>query len=170
MCSQSVRETELVPLFSGDEINQVPEAVSYLSNAALTIEGRLLRLVKESTQGAVPLDDFLSELSLLLKDLRRCYRQVVDLRERRDLSYKAAKELQEMEERCVWLYRKIHSEQTFFRKYHLEAKLRSMISAEAFAVYQELLNVEEQEQTNLLSDDSEVRRALERMESNFSPT
>ena len=94
MCPQLIRETERVPPFSGDEIQQIPEAVSYLSNAAYTIEGRLLRLVKESAQGAVPLEDFLSELTLLLKDLRRCYRQVMDLGERRDLGSKAVKELQ----------------------------------------------------------------------------
>ncbi len=60
----------------------------------------------------------------------------------------------------MWLYRKIHLEQAFFMKLHLEAKLRSLISAEAYEVYQELLNADEQEGESLSKDPAELRRLL----------
>jgi hypothetical protein len=124
------------------------------------IEDRLLHLAREAAQGAVPLDDFASELSLLVKDLRRCFRRIVEMKERRDLSFKALQDIQLAELHCVWLYRKIHLEQAFFKKLHLETRLRSMISADSFDVYQALLEAEDQEREFLRKGDVEINRQL----------
>lgn len=137
-----------------------PQQTSYLAHAVDVIEDRLLHLAKEAAQGAVPLEDFVSEVSLLVKGLRRCFRQVMDMKERRDLSFKALQELQLAEVHCVWLYRKIHLEEAFFKKLHLETKLRRMISADAFAVYQELLDAEDQEREFLRKGDAEISTQL----------
>lgn len=138
----------------------IPLTISYLSHTASNIEGRLLHLIKECTQGAVPLQDFVSELSLLSKDLQRCYRQAVEMKERRDLNFTAIAKLQEVDQHCVWLYRKINLEQAFFRKLHLETRHRSLISAEAFDVYQELINVEEHEREFRAKGDAEIKKLL----------
>ncbi len=134
--------------------------LSPLSTTVNTIERRLLHLIKESAQGEVALDDFESELSLLTKDLERCYRQIVDLRGRRDFTFDTNASLEELDRRCVWLYKKTNLEQAFFKKLHLERKLRSLISAEAYEVYQELLDADEQEGEFLSKDPAELRRLL----------
>jgi len=139
-----------------------PRPLAPLLDAVNTIERRLLQLIKESAQGDVALEDFVSELSLMTKDLERSYHQIADLSGRRDLSFDATATLGELEQRCVWLYRKICQEQAFFKKLHLEGKLRGLISAEAYEVYQELLNVDAEEREVLGKGSSEIRRLLSR--------
>jgi hypothetical protein len=138
----------------------IPQEVSYLTSTAHGIEDRLLHLVKETARGAVPLEDFLGELSFLAKDLQRCFRQVVAMKERRDLSFQALREIDLVESHCIWLYRKIRLEQAFFRKLHSETKLRGILSAEAFEVYQGILDAEEQEKEFLGKEDAEIRKEL----------
>ncbi len=152
------RQEVLSPSQRDDE--GVSRFLSHLSNTVNTIEDRLLHLIRESAQGAVALEDFISELSLLRKDLERCYRQIADMQGRRDISFNTLAALGELDQRCVWLYRKIHLEQAFFKKLHLEGKLRGLISAEAYEVYQELLNVEEHEANALENDGPRIRRLL----------
>jgi hypothetical protein len=143
--------------------NGLLEGLQQISSPAYpvdVIEDRLLRLTKQAAAGALPLSEFMTEASLLVKDLRRCFRQVVEMKDRRDLSFKALQELQLAEAYCVWLYRKIHAEEGFFKKVHLEARLRSMVSADAFAVYQELLAAEGQERDVLRKADVDISRQL----------
>ncbi len=142
------------------EDKSIPRHLSHLSNTVTTIERRLLHLIKESTEGAVALDDFVSELSLLTKDLEGCYHQIADLRGRRDLTFDTNATLEELDRCCVWLYKKTYLEQAFFKKLHLERRLRSLISAEAYEVYQELLNVDEEEGEVLGKGPAEIRRLL----------
>lgn len=137
-----------------------PRQISYVEHAVGRIEDRLLHLSKEAAQGTVPLGDFVAQISLFVKDLRGYFRQVVEMKERRDLGFKALQELQLAEEHCIWLYRKIHFEEAFFKKLHLERRLRSLISADAFAVYQELLDAEDQERELLGMPDDEIGRQL----------
>ena len=139
---------------------EAPQRLSYLESTAQGIEGRLLHLVKEVAQGAIPLADFVAELTFLEKDLRRSFRRVVDMKERRDLDFRTLRTLDVLESHYIWLYRKIHLEQTFFRKLHLEARLRSLLSTDALAVYQELLDAEEQEREFLGKGDAELRQQL----------
>ncbi len=143
-----------------DNAEDTSPHISYLANTAHTIESRLLHLIKECAGGGLPLEDFVGELSLLSKDVQRCYRQVADIEKRRDLRFNTRTQLQEIDQRCVWLVRKIHAEQVFFRKLHLERKLRSLISAEAADVYEELLDVDDQDREYLTRDDAEVRKSL----------
>jgi len=134
--------------------------LSPLSASVNTVEQRLLHMIKEGAQGEVALEDFGSELSRLTRVLEHCYREIADMSGRRDLSFDATATLGELDQRCVWLYRKICEEQAFFKKLHLEAKLRSLISAEAYEVYQELLNVDAEEREVLGKGPSEIRRRL----------
>jgi hypothetical protein len=149
-----------VSLSPGGHDEDIPQQISYLAQTAHGIEDRLLHLVKEIARGAVPLEDFISELAFLAKDLQRCFRRVVDMKERRDLGFATLRDLGVVESHCVWLHRKIRLEQAFFRKLHAETKLRSMLSAEAFEVYQELLDAEDQEREFLRKGDAEVRKEL----------
>src|SRR5690348_9997164 len=94
-----------------------------LSSTLNNIEGRFLRLIKEEASGAIPREDVVNELSFLSRDLKSCFQRFVDLQERLDLSFKATKELQEIDQRCVWLFRRIRLQQTVLKKLSLEAKL-----------------------------------------------
>jgi len=138
----------------------VSQQITRLADTVHTVERRLLQLVEEASQGAVPLEDLASELSLLGKEVARCYRQIGDLNDRRDLGFQAATKLQELDQHCVWLYRKTHLEQYFFRKWHLETRLRGLVSGEALTVYQEILTAEESEKEFLVQGDVEIRRLL----------
>jgi hypothetical protein len=134
--------------------------IAHLAYPVDVIEDRLLRLTKQAAQGTVRLTDFATEVSLLVKDLRRCFRQVVDMKERRDLSFQALQALQLAEVHCVWLYRKVHLEEALFKKLHLETKLRSLISADAFTVYRELRDAEDEEREFLRKGDAEITTQL----------
>jgi hypothetical protein len=155
----TVREGHIM-LSSREDLLEGTQQISYLAYPVDVIEDRLLRLAKEAAQGAVPLPDFMTEVSLLVKDLRRCFRQVMEMKDRRDLSYTALQALQLAEMYCVWLYRKIHSEEMFFKKVHLEAKLRGMISEDAFSVYRTLLDAETREKEFRQKADAEISRQL----------
>lgn len=134
--------------------------IAHLAYPVDVIEDRLLRLARRAAQGTVRFPDFITEVSLLVKDLRRCFRQVVEMQERRDLSFQALQALQLAEVHCLWLYRKVHLEEALFKKLHLETKLRSMISADAFTVYRELLDAEDQEKAFLQKADAEISTQL----------
>jgi hypothetical protein len=124
------------------------------------IEKRLLCLVKERASGAMPRGDFAGELSVMRKDLGRCYREITETSGRRDLSFGVITALGELDQCCLWLYRKTYLEQAFFEKLHLEQRLRTLISLEAYEVYQDLLNVEEREREFLGTDQTEIKRLL----------
>ena len=136
------------------------QQILYLVYPVDVIEDRLLFLTKKAAQGDVHLPDFVTEVSLLVKDLRRCFRQVIEMKDRRDLSFNVLQALQLAEAYCIWLYRRIHSEKTFFKKVHLETKLRSMISPDAFTVYRELLDAEGEEREFLRKGDAELSTQL----------
>ncbi len=68
--------------------------------------------------------------------------------------------LEHVDRHCLWLYRKIYLERAFYTKLDLEAKLRSSISAEGYAIYQEILCEEDGERELLAQSDAEVRNAL----------
>lgn len=147
-------------LTRGSYAESIPESISDLAHTAQVLEGRFISLIREAARGAIPLDDFLDELSLLSKDLQRCFRCMIEMKERRDLTFRAIEKLQDIDRHCVWLYRRTRLEQGFFRKLHLETKLRSLISADAFIVYQELLDMEDRERGFLAKCDTEIRDLL----------
>ena len=142
------------------EAPDVPQQVIRLADTVHTVERRLLQLVEEASEGAVPLDDLDGELSLLGKEIARCYRQIGDIKDRRDLGFQASTKLEELDHHCIWLYRKTHLEQYFFRKWHLETRLRGLVSADALTVYQEILSAEVSEKEFLVRGDVEIRRLL----------
>src|SRR5436853_5405878 len=88
--------------------------LSHLSNTTNAVERRLLQLIKQRAGGAVSLEDFIGEISRLRGDLGRCYRQIAETTGRRDLSFSIIVALDELDQWCLWLYRKTHLEQAFF--------------------------------------------------------
>ncbi len=116
------------------------------------IEARVLRLVREGSR--MPVEMLTRELAGLAQDLRRCYRRLADVAERRDLGFATQRKLRQMQEHTIWLYRKISREQIFFRKLALEASLRQIISTEAFGVYQQLLCADDEERRLAARDDA----------------
>ncbi|TMI87304.1 MAG: hypothetical protein E6H00_15965 [Bacillati bacterium ANGP1] len=135
------------------------------------LEGRALYLIKEGVRGAIAPDGVVSELAPLLRDLKACYRRLTDVQERQDLSYDAARQLDEADRRCVWLFRKIRLQQVFLTKLSLEARFRSLVSTEAYDIYQTLLNQDEEERDALSGDDARIRVLLleEQPERSASP-
>jgi hypothetical protein len=131
-----------------------------LTSILQILEGRLLYLIREGGRSAIPPDAVVSELSFLSRDLRAGFRRLMEVEERRDLGFSATKELRAINQHCTWLFRKIVSQQIFLRKLTLEATLRDLISTEAFAIYQTLLGLEEEEHEALSSDDAQVRARL----------
>lgn len=155
-----MREGRLVLSSRNGFLGGAQQHIGHLAYPVDVIEDRLLRLARHAAQGTVRLPDFITEVSLLVKDLRRCFRQVTEMKERRDLSFQSLQALQLAEVHCVWLYRKALLEEAFFKKLHLETKLRSMISADAFTVYQELLDAEDREREFLRKADAEISTQL----------
>ncbi|MDR7544455.1 MAG: hypothetical protein QN120_09445 [Armatimonadota bacterium] len=134
--------------------------IAYLSSSVYGLESRLLRLVRESAGGGIPLDDFVTELSLLAKDVRRLFRQAGEARQRRDLHFSAAMKLQEISDHCVWLYRKIQLERAFFEKLYYESRLRSVASDDVYTLSQRLVQAEALEQQFSRATDEQLRREL----------
>jgi hypothetical protein len=144
-----------------DEAADVLQAILQDLTTILNIlEGRVLYLIKESVRGAIAPDTVVAELAPLLRDLKACYRRLTDVKERQDLSYDAARQLGEADRRCVWLFRKIRLQQVFLTKLSLEARLRSLVSTEAYDIYQRLLTQDEEERETLNSDDAMIRDLL----------
>ncbi len=138
-------------------------AISRCSETIEAVEQRLLQLMyltKERAQQPQTFDDLTGEFGLLAKDLRASYQQVAAWKERRDLTFQMSSRLLELERCCVWIHRKVRLEEVFTQKLRLEKRLRTMISAEAFGVYQGLLIAEDEERALLLADDETLRRQL----------
>jgi len=131
-----------------------------LSTILDILEGRFLYLIKEGGHGAIPPEAVASELSLLSRDLKASFRRLVEMEERRDLSFKTTKELLEIDQHCMWLFRRIHLQQIFLRKLSLEANLRSLVSPEAFSIYQTLLGLDDEEREAQSTDDAMTRAII----------
>ena len=127
------------------------EDVGDLVVALSVVEGRMLQLVREGSR--MPVDALMTETAALAQELRRCFRRLVDVAERRDLGFATQRRLRQMQEHTIWLYRKISREQIFFRKLALEAGLRQIISPEAYGVYQQLLCADDEERRLAGRDD-----------------
>jgi hypothetical protein len=138
----------------------IARLVADVSSATEQIEARLLKFVREAAQGRVTQEDLATQLPVLAKELQGCYRQLAEAADRRDLSFHTITSLDRLCNRCLWLYRKIHFEQAFYKKLELEARLRSLISQESYTVYQEILCVEDNERGLLGQSNSDLRRAL----------
>jgi len=143
---------------SSDIADDVMQRIHQNLSAILdTLEDRFLYLVKEGGRGAIPSEAIVGELSFLSRDLEACFRRVGEVEERRDLSFKTARELQEIDQRCVWLFRKIRLQEVFLRKLSLETDLQRLVSSEAFTIYQTLLGLDEEEREIQSSDDPRIR-------------
>lgn len=151
----------------GDSIGSAPADITDLLVTLIGIEARVLRLVRAGDR-EVPVEDVTTELTVLSRDLKRCYRRIVDLLERRDLGFAAQRKVRRLRDQCLWLYRKAQTERAFFKKLTLEARLRRLVSEEAFGLYQEILWVEDEER-RLDKDDASVA-ALLAAESEVSPS
>lgn len=131
-----------------------------LSSILNVLEGRFLYLIKEGGRGGIPPETVASELSFLSRDLRAGFRRLVEVEERRDVSFKATQELVQMAQHFTWLFKKIALQQIFLRKLTLETNLRELISDDAFAIYQTLLNLDDEEQETLSTSDAQIRARL----------
>ena len=142
---------------SEDLLRQIEQELSGILNI---LEGRFLYLVRESGRGAIPPEAVVGELTFLSRDLRACFLRLGELAERRDFSFRTARELQEIDRRCVWLFRKIRLQEIFLRKLSLETHLQRIVSSEAFTIYQTLLSLDEEERDMQSSDDPRIRAAI----------
>jgi hypothetical protein len=124
------------------------------------LEARFLYLIREGARGALSADGIAGELALLARDLRRSFRRLPEIQERRDLSFNTTKELREIEERCIWLFRKIRVQQASLRKLDLEDKFRHLVSPDAFRLYESLLDLDEEERESILSRDEKIRNRI----------
>ena len=148
-----------VPATEASE-NVLRQILQELSTILNILEGRFLHLVKEGGRGAIPPEAVVGELTFLSRDLAACFRRLGEIEERRDLSFKTAMELQEIDHRCVWLFRKIRLQEVFLRKLNLETHLQRIVSSEAFTIYQTLLSLDEEEREIQSSDDPKIRAAI----------
>ncbi len=126
-----------------------------------SLDARLLQVVRRGGEPAASLGDLAAQLRSLLKDLQRAYAALAKLLDRRDLTFAQELEARRLLRHHVWLYRKIHMEQFFLHKLHLEAALRAAVSPEAFEIYQELQGLEHLERRFCQRTDDQIRRALQ---------
>jgi hypothetical protein len=131
-----------------------------ISDVVDNIETRVLYLIQARGRGSVSPDDAAGELSPLVRDLKRCFRSLARVEEREDLTFKITKDLQEIAQHCLWLFRKLRVQQAFLRKLSQEAKLRSLISEEAFIAYQTVLDLDEEQRTSAASDDAAIHALM----------
>ncbi len=139
---------------------EVGPQASELVSSIRVVEERLLRLIRETAKGAIPIDEVIGELPLLAKDVGRMFRQAEETQARRDMQYAIVTQLRELKDHCVWLYRKIHLELAFFEKLYLESQLRSQISEDAYRLYQRLMSAEELDRRFHYASDEQVERRL----------
>ncbi len=118
------------------------EVKSILDN----IEDRLLALVREGAHSTTPLDDIINGLSQLASEIRPQYRQLQELLDRRDVKFDSHAELERLQKRALWLYRKSQLEHLFFSKLRLERSLRDLLYRQILETYEELLTLEAGEQ------------------------
>ncbi len=109
------------------------------------IEDRLLALVREGAHSTTPLDDIINGLSLLASEIRPEYRQLQELLDRRDMEFDSKAELEALQKRALWLYRKSQLERLFYSKLRLERSLRDLLYRQILETYEELLTLEDGE-------------------------
>ncbi len=107
------------------------------------IEDRLLTLVREGAHSTTPLDDIIDGLSQLASEIRPQYRQLQELLDRRDMEFDSNVELEGLQKRALWLYRKSQLERLFFSKLRLERGLRDVLYKQILETYEELSTLEE---------------------------
>ncbi len=117
------------------------EVKSILDN----IEDRLLALVREGAHSTTPLDDIIKGLSQLASEIRPQYRQLQELLDRRDMEFDSKAELEALQKRALWLYRKSQLERLFYSKLRLERSLRDLLYRQILETYEELLTLEDGE-------------------------
>ncbi len=103
-------------------------------------------LVREGAHSTTPLDDIINGLSQLASEIRPQYRQLQELLDRRDVKFDSNAELEGLQKRALWLYRKSQLEHLFFSKLRLERSLRDLLYRQILETYEELLTLEEGEQ------------------------
>jgi hypothetical protein len=139
---------------------RVSAELSRMSGIVEALESRLFRLMQERAEGAISFEDFAGKLAFLVGDLQECCTRAAELAERRDLNFETSRALENADARCLWLFRKIRQEQIEFWKLSLEKRLRALISEEAFALHQTLLNAEEEERDLMARDNTRLRHLL----------
>src|SRR2546429_7840734 len=118
-----------MPVGCADEAADVLQAILQNLTTILNIlEGRVLYLIKESARGAIAPDAVVAELAPLLRDLKACYRRLTDVKERQDLSYDAARQLDEADRRCGGLVWKIRPPPGFLTKPELGSQPTNLAS------------------------------------------
>ena len=145
---------------TGDELDLLQRIRRDVSAIVDLLDARFHYLMKEEARDIIPPEEVAGELLLLERDLKRCFRRLVEVEERHDLSFRAAMELQEIDRHCVWLFRKLRAQQASLKRLSLEASLREMVAAEAFNLYQTLLNADEEERQSLASDDAKIHSLM----------
>ena len=134
MDGKSVGMAVPVQTNAGHEPDLLQQIRHNVSSIVDILDSRFLYLMKEEARGIIPPEEVAGELSLLARDLKRCFQRLVEVEERLDLSFRVARELRGVDQHCVWLFRKLRVQQAFLKKLGLEARLRALISAEAFNV------------------------------------
>lgn len=131
-----------------------------LSGTVESLENRLLLLMARRADGTIAFEEFVTDAGRLIRDLRRCYKRVAELSERRDLGFQLTRTLRKIDRHCVWLFRKIHQEQIIFWKFTVETRLRALTSEEAFRLHETLLGADDEERAFLAMDDAGIRGLL----------
>jgi hypothetical protein len=156
-CDELTAQPQVI---SGDEPDLLQRIRRDVAAIVEMLDARFLHLLREGAAGVIPPEQLANELAGLERDVKRCFQRLTEVRERRDLSFKTAQELLEIDRHCIWLFRKLRVQQAFLKKLALEAKLRTLVSEEAFNIYLMLLNLDEEERQSLASDDEKTRMLM----------
>lgn len=146
---------------NGDHDAERPQAsLGDLWAAVRALEERFITLIMDAGRGVIPPGDLSKEFAALREGLQRIYRRFAEVRERRDLGFQSVTKLEELDRFSVWLYRRIRFEDLFYRKLNLEAQLRARISSDAYALYEELTDAEDEEKRLLSQEDADIKSEL----------
>jgi hypothetical protein len=110
------------------------------------IEARLMHLIRQGGESRA-LEDILDGLSSLVSGIGLQYRRILELLDRRDLTYGTTHALEDLRRRTLWLYRKVCMETIFFTKLRLERSLRDAIYKMVVETYEELSTLENEERS-----------------------
>ncbi len=114
------------------------------------IESQLIQLTREGSRGGTragerSLDEVISELAALPQRIHPHYSRLVEILERRDLTYELVATIEELRKRALWLYRRSRLERIFYAKLRLERSLRDTLYRQILEAYDEFSSMEAME-------------------------
>lgn len=109
------------------------------------VEERLIRVIRDGSQGLTVLDGVIRNIDQVKRDLRSPHDELQDVLGRRDLTIDMVDRLEALRSRGLRLYRKACLEHVFFQKLQLERTVRDTLYRQVIQAFEEMGELDETE-------------------------